>query len=287
MNRKLVVLGIALALVLVVGTYAVTSSLVTAQMSQGPQVNPDTSQRIAAALERIATAMEKPAANTGMMNGMGNMGMMGQMGSGMMGGIMNPNMMGQMDSGMMGNMMDMGQMHQMHQMMQEMQGMMKQMQEGMGQMMPGMENQAPMTPKAPTTTGVLNEADLTRASDEAGVKVDVAFMNPLLKPEEAAGRLVFKVTLNTHTIDLSKLDLTKLASLRTSTGFTIAEGFTWEPVGQESGHHRTGLLKIGATSEGKPLITKETKYIELELKDIVVPSRLFKWEGDYLVPKAL
>ncbi len=40
-----------------------------------------------------------------------------------------------------------------------------------------------------------------------------------------------------------------------------------------------GLLKLEAVAEGQLVITQETKYIELELKEIGVPLRLFKWEG--------
>lgn len=129
--------------------------------------------------------------------------------------------------------------------------------------------------------GQLTEADLTRTTSGAGITVAVTFMNPLLKPEETAGKLIFKVALDTHTVDLSQFDLTKLAVLRTSEGVVVNKGFTWEPE-SESSHHRAGLLKLDATFEGKPLITKETRYIELELKEIGVPSRLFKWEGDAL-----
>jgi len=267
-NVKVWAVGVVLAVLLVGGTYAVTSLLVSGQMMQAPQAKPDVWERIAVALERIATAMEKSAGNSGMMGGMG---MMGQ-------GMMNPQMAHQMGDmmSMMGHMMGMmGNMMAGPGMMgQDMSSMMQACQQMMGAVPP---TQAP--------AGQLTEADLTRTTSGAGITVAATFMNPLMKPEETAGKLVFKIALDTHAGDLMQYDLTKLAVLRTSKGAVVDKGFIWEPQ-SESSHHRLGLLKVDATVEGKPLITKDTKYIELELKEIGVPSRLFKWEGEYLGSEA-
>ena len=293
MNRaKITAIGILVAVLLVGVTYAVASSLVKGQMAQpSAEVKPEAWDRIASALERIAGTMEKSPNNSemmgGMMQGMGPM--QGMMGQGMMGGMMNPGMMGQMNPGMMGGQNMMGPMqqmqgmmqncHSMMQMMQEMQQMMKQMEEHMGQMMPGRmgQNMANM-PQAPSPQAASGEASWTRASNEGSVDVKVTYMNPLLTPEETSGKLVFKVALDTHTVDLSKLDLTKLATLRTNAGLAITEGFTWEAIGQASSHHRTGLLKIADTMDGKAIVTSETQSLELELKEIAVPSRIFTWQ---------
>ncbi len=253
-NVKLWLASIVIAVLLVGGAYGV-GSLVGQAGAQPAPAQTDPMERIAAALERIATAMEKSASSPM---------------SGMMGGMMQG--MGQMD--MMGTMAKM--MEQCQEMMQGMQGM-------MGTPMAGRApaGQPTPTPSAPAQTAAPTEADLARTSQGAGITVTVTFMNPLLTPEETAGKLVFKVALDTHTGDLSQLDLTKLAVLRTSEGAVVNQGFTWEPL-SESSHHRLGLLKLEATFQGAPLITKDTKYIELELQEIGVPSRLFKWEGGYL-----
>ncbi|MFN4218948.1 MAG: hypothetical protein ACK4HB_06695 [Candidatus Bipolaricaulia bacterium] len=250
---KLWGVGIAVAVLVASGAYWVGSSVARGQMMgwQSPVAQTDPMARIAAALERIAAAMEKSVGAPGM-------GMMGQMGPGMMGDM--SQMMGQMQE----------HMKQCQVMMQGMQGMM------------GGPTTQP-TPSAPAQAPT--EAELTRSSQGEGITISVTFMNPLLKPEETAGQFVFKVALDTHTVDLSQFDLTKLAVLRTSEGITVSEGFSWEPE-SESGHHRKGLLKVAATLKGAPIITKETKYIELELKEIGTPSRVFRWEGQFLTALA-
>lgn len=272
-NVRLWLVGIAVAVLVVGGAYA-TGSFGARQMWAQPQATQtDPMARIAAALERIATAMEKPA---------GGPGMMGQMGPGMMGG-----MMGQGRS----MMSPMGQMGDMSKMMAQMQERMQQCRTGqmqgmMGGPMAGRISTTQPVPSqpAPTQTPGLTETDLTRASEAASITVAVTFMNPLLKAEETAGKLVFKVALDTHTVDLSGFDMLKLAVLRTSEGVVVSQGFSWEPI-NESGHHRLGLLKLDGTVEGKPLITQETRYIELELKELGALPRFFRWEGEYLESK--
>lgn len=259
MNRNMKLLGIALAVLLVGVTYLIGSNVVSAQMGQPPATAPSTDPmtRMATALEHMAAAMDR----------------MGGMSSGSM--------------GMMGGMDMMSQMGQMGPMMQDMQTMMQQMQAQMGQMMqscqqmmPGMAG--PMgQPQSAAPANKLAETDLTRTTDDANITVKVTFMNPLMKPEETAGKLLFKMALDTHSGDLMQYDLTKLAMLHTSEGLMVDKGFTWEPQ-SESGHHRLGLLKVNAVVDGKPVITKETKSIELHLKDIGVPARVFKWESAFL-----
>ena len=129
-----------------------------------------------------------------------------------------------------------------------------------------------------STESVISEAELERTSSGAGIEVTVTFMNPLMKSEEAEDMLVFKVALDTHFGDLMQHDLTKLATLRTSDGVVVTEGFIWEPESDTS-HHRRGLLKLPATFEGISMTGPETQFIELELVEIGVPSRLFRWEG--------
>ena len=202
--------------------------------------------QVADPMIRMASAMERMASAMERMGGMSSSGM-GMM-SGMMGG-----------SGMA------GQTDPMDSMMQDMQTMMEQM----------------MQSQPIASTGQLAEVDLTRTSMGAAIAVAATFMNPLLKPEEAAGKLVFKIVLDTHSDELMQYDLTKLVVLRNSEGVAVDKGFTWEPQ-SESDHHRTGLLKIDAAFNGKQILTSTTKSIELELKSIGIPSRLFSWEEAFL-----
>lgn len=132
----------------------------------------------------------------------------------------------------------------------------------------------------------LTEARLTRTSGAAGIEVSVVFMNPLLLPTETKGMLVFKVALNAHFGDHLSHDFTKLATLRTDDGTSLREGFAWEPI-MESSHHRQGRLKVANEIDGQTLFDESTQYIELELADIGVPSRLFKWTQEQLSAKPL
>jgi len=139
---------------------------------------------------------------------------------------------------------------------------------------PASHEHAATTSSKPTQA--LTEADLTRTSKGAGIDVNVVFMNPLMKPEESKDQLHFKIALDTHAGDLMQFDLTKLAILRTSAGVSIEEGFIWEP-SSESSHHRAGVLKLANEFDGKVLFDENTEFIELELKEIGIPSRIFKW----------
>ncbi len=118
---------------------------------------------------------------------------------------------------------------------------------------------------------------LTRTSTGAGIDVRVVFLTPLLQPEARQESLRFKVTLDTHSGDLMGYDLTKLVTLRTAAGALVQEGFTWEPE-SESSHHRSGVLELANEQDGKLLFDQNTEYIELEFKEIGIPSRVFRWE---------
>ncbi len=126
-------------------------------------------------------------------------------------------------------------------------------------------------------TQALTETELTRTSKGAGIDVIVVFLNPLLKPEERQESLRFKVTLDTHSVDLMGYDLTELVTLRTATGAGVQEGFTWKSE-SESSHHRGGVLELINEQDGKLLFDQNTEYIELEFREIGIPSRIFRWE---------
>jgi len=115
------------------------------------------------------------------------------------------------------------------------------------------------------------EANLKRTSQEASIEVTAVFLNPLMKPQESKGQLQFKVTLDSHSVDLMQFDLTKLATVRTNTSINIVTSVTWKP-SDESSHHRAGTLTVLTTFDEK------AEYIELEMKGIGIPSRVFRWE---------
>ncbi|HHW01649.1 MAG TPA: hypothetical protein GXX35_02330 [Thermoanaerobacterales bacterium] len=111
---------------------------------------------------------------------------------------------------------------------------------------------------------------VTRRTEGGAVTVDAAFLN-ILKPEEKD--LIFYVTLNTHTVDLSSYDIAKIAVLSNESK-TVNEGFTWQAI-SDDGHHRSGILTI----KNDGLFNNNTGFLELNLRTIgAVPDRKFKWD---------
>lgn len=140
------------------------------------------------------------------------------------------------------------------------------------------EAPAPQTPAAHARENVSEEEALARTSAGSAVSVDVTFLNPLQKNKD---ELIFRVALNTHSVDLLGFKIDKLAAFKNSEGIEVREGFVWIP-DSESSHHRLGYLKIPSkTKEGTPLISEKTGYIILEISGIEM-KREFKWEKDVL-----
>jgi DNA-binding beta-propeller fold protein YncE len=116
-------------------------------------------------------------------------------------------------------------------------------------------------------------------SQGAGITVAATLIEPA--EPNSAEVLTVRLDLDTHSGDLMRYDLTQLAVLRTSEGITVTDGFTWQGKGETS-HHRSGFLQVEVVRDGMPLISATTSYLELELNDIGVPSRRFRWEGTEL-----
>lgn len=130
----------------------------------------------------------------------------------------------------------------------------------------------------PQPKGGISEEALTRTSAGSAVSVDVTFLSPLQKNKD---ELVFRVALDTHSVDLLGFKIDKLSALKTSEGIEVKEGFVWVSE-SESSHHRSGYLKLPAkTLEGRPLISEKTEYIILEISGIEA-ARVFKWEREAL-----
>lgn len=115
---------------------------------------------------------------------------------------------------------------------------------------------------------------LLRRSEAGGVEAGVEFLAP--DTTENSGFLSFRVGLSTHSVSLTKFDLTRMTSVTTEAG-TRSDGFSWEGLA-ESDHHRTGILKIdNRNPEGKALWTPESGRLVLEIKNLAVPARSFSW----------
>lgn len=110
---------------------------------------------------------------------------------------------------------------------------------------------------------------VTQTSEGGQVTVAATWQGPRAGP-------VFRVALDTHSVDLGGYDLRQLAVLRTDQGREVRPSGWDAPI---SSHHREGTLTFPATgSDGQPLIRPSTRTIELISRDVAgVPERTFRW----------
>lgn len=111
--------------------------------------------------------------------------------------------------------------------------------------------------------------NLNRTDSQGAVTVEV-------KPEDLNNpgpELVFDVSMNTHSVDLS-MDLAALATLSTDNGKTV-QADLWK--GPGGGHHVSGKLTFPANVDGKPLLGGATKLV-LTIKNVGAPERTFTWD---------
>jgi hypothetical protein len=103
-----------------------------------------------------------------------------------------------------------------------------------------------------------------RSHEDGSVKVVASWV------EGAVPRL--RVTLDTHSVNLDGFDLKQLARLRVD-GSSWTSPSSWDaPAG---GHHREGTLTF---SDLDPRAVASARLIELEVRDVAVPSHLLRWE---------
>ena len=106
-----------------------------------------------------------------------------------------------------------------------------------------------------------------RTSDAGSVTVDLTWDGSKAGP-------VFKVVLDTHSVDLDGFDLAKLAVLRTDGGIEVAP-IAWDAA--KGGHHREGKLSFPATVDGRPLLDEAVRGITVIVRDVASPERSFQW----------
>lgn len=120
-------------------------------------------------------------------------------------------------------------------------------------------------------TGAPDEAaaqDLTREDQQGAITVKVTPLN-LRTP---AGTLDFRITLDTHSVDLS-MDLRGMAILRADTGREVRP-VSW-PVG--SGHHYEGTLRFPLAAPDGTALLQDAASLTLVLAGLDVPERRFLW----------
>ena len=106
-----------------------------------------------------------------------------------------------------------------------------------------------------------------RTSDAGSVTVDLTW-------DGADSGLVFKVTMDTHSVDLDGFDLKELAVLRTDQGVELAPTGWDAPKGS---HHREGTLSFPATVEGRPVLSEVTRGMTVIVRDVASPERSYQW----------
>lgn len=80
-----------------------------------------------------------------------------------------------------------------------------------------------------------------------------------------------RVIMDTHSVDLDGLDLATLARVRLDGGPWVAPSAWDAPKG---GHHREGTLAFAAVDRAS---LDTAQLIELEIRDVAVPSRMLRW----------
>ena len=129
------------------------------------------------------------------------------------------------------------------------------------------------TASASGTDGAARAGDPKRTSQGGNVTVEVTWDKTAAS---AGGSLQFKVVMDTHSVDLDSVDLAKLAVLRDDGGKEVSPERWDAPAG---GHHRSGTLVFPAVVGGGSLISPQTKFVELVLRDVAgVKERSFKWQ---------
>jgi hypothetical protein len=111
--------------------------------------------------------------------------------------------------------------------------------------------------------------ELTRMDQQGMVVVELTPLN-LGKADDT---LIFEVSMNTHSVDLS-MDLAQLSTLTTNTGVVI-QAITWDaPLG---GHHVSGKLTFPAKKGGVSIMDGVTN-ITLQIRNLDADLRTFEWQ---------
>lgn len=124
-------------------------------------------------------------------------------------------------------------------------------------------------PPAPTSSATMvSDANSVlggeQTSDSAAVTVVASWL--------ATGATAARVTMDTHSVDLDGFDLKTLARVRLDGGGWVAPSAWDAPKG---GHHREGTLAFTSVDRAS---LDAARIVELEIRDVAVPSRILRWE---------
>ncbi len=118
------------------------------------------------------------------------------------------------------------------------------------------------------TEPVSSQTELTQTDTQGAITVEITPENL----EQPGNTLIFDVTLDTHSIDLS-MDLAQLATLTTDSGTTI-QALNWDA--PRGGHHVTGKLSFSTSLNGTKVI-EGAKSFSIIISNLDVPTRQFLW----------
>ncbi|MDO9122194.1 MAG: hypothetical protein Q7U31_10435 [Anaerolineaceae bacterium] len=113
---------------------------------------------------------------------------------------------------------------------------------------------------------------LTQSDSQGAISVEITPEN--LKT--IGDTMVFDVSLNTHSIDLS-MDLAQLSTLTTDTGKVI-QATNWDAT--RGGHHVSGKLVFNTVLDGNNLLDG-VKSFTITINSLDVPSRQFSWQSNF------
>lgn len=122
---------------------------------------------------------------------------------------------------------------------------------------------APSSTPSPTVLSASPEVGPQEQHEAGSVTVGASWI---------AGTASALVGLNTHSVDLDEFDLAALARVRLDGGDWVPATGWDAPMG---GHHRGGTLTFATLD---PRALARARVVELEIRDVAVPSHLLRWE---------
>jgi hypothetical protein len=124
------------------------------------------------------------------------------------------------------------------------------------------------TAVSPLPAAAVDDA-ATRSDDQGAIVVEITPVDLAASGDT----LVFTVSLDTHSVDLS-MDLAAAAALTTDTGRSV-NALSWDA--PEGGHHVSGTLTFPASIDGSGVLSGATK-LTLTITGLDAPTRTFAWD---------
>lgn len=129
-------------------------------------------------------------------------------------------------------------------------------------------------------------AQATRTDAQGGITVKAVFVtstysrtnptDPLTGRVDPERNIVFAITLDTHSGDLSKFDFVKNVTLRNDRGQQVTPS-RWVATA-DGAHHRAGGLVFSRTDQAGRAMDAQAKVLELIVRDLGgVPERTLRW----------